>query len=70
VVGLFFYLVRHEPAMLFLTEVVGELKKVVWPTRKETTLSTVVVIVLVFVTAVLLWVFDLVWAGLVRLIVS
>ena len=42
----------------FLANVKGELKKVTWPTRKETYSSTAVVIVLVMVVAVFLWVVD------------
>ena len=57
---------RHAVAMNFLMEVHGELKKVVWPTRKETVLSTVVVVVLVLITAVLLWGIDLFWSWTIR----
>jgi preprotein translocase subunit SecE len=42
----------------FLANVKGELKKVTWPTRKDTYASTVVVILLVFFVAVFLWVVD------------
>lgn len=36
----------------------NEVRKVVWPTRKETTQTTMMVIVMVFIMALLLWVFD------------
>ena len=36
----------------------NEVRKVVWPTRKETTQTTMMVIVMVFVMALLLWIFD------------
>lgn len=42
----------------FAQESYRELLKVVWPTRKETTQMTLVVIVLVIVLAVILWVLD------------
>jgi preprotein translocase subunit SecE len=42
----------------FLANVRSELKKVTWPTRKDTYASTVVVITLVLVVAVFLWVID------------
>jgi len=42
----------------FLQQVKAELRKVTWPTRKETYGSTVVVIVLVLMVAVFLWVVD------------
>ena len=50
----------------FLTNVRNELKKVTWPTRKDTYASTVVVIVLVLVVAVFLWVIDSALSTLVR----
>ena len=42
----------------FLQQVKAELRKVTWPTRKETYGSTVVVIVLVLMVAVFLWIVD------------
>lgn len=52
----------------FLTNVKSELKKVTWPTRKETYSSTIVVIVLVLVVAVFLWVIDSALAAAIRTI--
>mgnify|MGYP000017293932 CR=1 FL=1 len=40
---------------LFLSQVMFELKKVVWPTRKEATQMTLVVFAFVFVMALFLW---------------
>jgi preprotein translocase SecE subunit len=54
----------------FLTEVVEEVSKVVWPTRQEIRDSTIVVLVFVFVIAGILGSFDLVWAKLTNLILS
>ena len=42
----------------FLSEVVSELKKTTWPSRKEVYGTTLVVIVAVFITAVYLFVVD------------
>jgi preprotein translocase subunit SecE len=42
----------------FSQESVGEAKKVVWPTRKETIQTTGIVIVLVIVMALFLWMVD------------
>lgn len=69
-IGMFVGMTKSAAAMGFLVEVLGEFKKIVWPTRKETTLSTMVVIVLVFITAVMLWFFDWVWSALIRSLVS
>ena len=42
----------------FLSEVVSELKKTTWPSRKEVYGTTLVVIVAVFITAVYLFIVD------------
>ena len=43
---------------LFAVESVGEVKKVVWPTRKETVQTTAAVFAFVVVMAVFLWISD------------
>jgi len=43
---------------VFAAEAVGEVKKVVWPTRKETMQTTAAVFAFVVVMAVFLWVSD------------
>jgi|TARA_R110002095_G_scaffold117519_1_gene102405 preprotein translocase subunit SecE len=35
-----------------------ELKKIVWPTQKETLQTTLIVVVMVLVVGILLWMFD------------
>lgn len=52
----------------FLANVRSELRKVTWPTRKDTYASTVVVIALVLVVAVFLWVIDSALSTLIRLL--
>jgi preprotein translocase subunit SecE len=42
----------------FAREAEQERKKVTWPTRKETTLTTVMVFVMVFVCAIFLFLVD------------
>ena len=54
----------------FLTNVRGELRKVTWPTRKDTYASTLVVIVLVMAVAVFLWMVDTVLSTLIRVLLS
>jgi preprotein translocase subunit SecE len=54
----------------FLADVKAELKKVTWPTRKDTYASSLVVIVLVLVSAVFLGGVDLILARLVRMILG
>jgi len=54
----------------FLTDVKVELKKVTWPTRKDTYASTIVVIVLVMVSAAFLGGIDVILSRLIRLILG
>jgi preprotein translocase subunit SecE len=54
----------------FLANVKGELKKVTWPTRKDTYASTLVVLALVSVVTVFLWVVDSILSSLIRIILS
>jgi len=52
----------------FLREVKVELKKVVWPTRKQTLSSTVVVIILTIIVACFLGVVDIGLSSLIRVV--
>jgi preprotein translocase subunit SecE len=36
-----------------------EVRKVVWPTRQETTQTTIAVLVMVVIVAIMLWLFDM-----------
>jgi len=54
----------------FLREVKVELKKVTWPTRKQTTGTTIVVILFVFVVAAFLGLFDLSLSRLVQVVLT
>jgi len=47
-----------------------EIRKVVWPTRQETTQTTIVVLVVVFVVALILWLLDWGLNGIVSLIIG
>jgi len=54
----------------FLRDAQIEVRKVVWPTRQETTQTTIVVMVVVELFAFLLWLLDLALGGLVQLIIG
>jgi len=54
----------------FLREVKVELKKVTWPTRKQTMGSTVVVIILVMIISLFLGVVDFGLSGLLRVVLK
>jgi preprotein translocase subunit SecE len=53
---------RNEHAHDLVTDVVLELSKVTWPTRKETYSWTVVVIVTSLIAAAIVGAFDFVWS--------
>ena len=49
---------KFESAKQFLREVKSELKKVTWPSRKDTLSGTAVVLVAVFIIAIFLGIVD------------
>ena len=60
----------YEKAVQFLREVKVELKKVTWPTRKQTIGSTVVVIILVVIISLFLGVVDVGLSGIIRVVLQ
>lgn len=54
-------LYRNETAYGFCDDVAGELKKVTWPTSKEVRASTIVVVVVTLIAAVILGAMDFGW---------
>ena len=44
--------------LTFLQQVRAEVSKVVWPTRKETTITTIMVLIMVFMAAIFFLVVD------------
>ena len=55
-----------DKGLQFLREVKVELKKVVWPSRKQTIGSTVVVLILVMIISIFLGVVDIGLSSLIR----
>jgi len=54
----------------YIREVRQEISKVTWPTRKETTVTTIMVFVMVFVCAVFFFLADQALSYAVRLILG
>ena len=48
----------------------SELRKVVWPTRAETTQTTLIVLAMVILMGILLWLFDMLLFWLIRLVIG
>ena len=61
-------LYRNERVNTLANEVSAELKKVAWPSSKEVKQATIVVIVMTLISAIILGVFDYVWANLTDII--
>jgi preprotein translocase SecE subunit len=59
---------RNAELFNLASEVVAELGKVAWPTRRETGMATLVVIVTVVLASVILGIFDALWAGMTALL--
>lgn len=61
-----------EPNALvrYYRETVGELRKVVWPTREEALRLTGLVLLVIVVMSIILGFFDLVFAELIKLLVG
>jgi preprotein translocase subunit SecE len=59
-----------DKGLQFLREVKVELKKVVWPTRKQTIGSTVVVLILVIIISIFLGMVDMGLSSLIRVVLK
>lgn len=64
--GLFIGLYRNEKANQFMNEVMVELSRVTWPTQKETTNATMIVIVMVVISGFILGLLDYLWIALLK----
>jgi len=68
-VVLFVALYRSEQATQFMTEVVVELSRVTWPTRKETSAATVLVIIMVIISGLFLGFLDYLWTVILKWVI-
>jgi preprotein translocase subunit SecE len=59
---------RNQRVQGVALEIAAELKKVTWPTFRETRAATIAVVVATFAAAIMLGVFDFVWARLSEMI--
>ena len=65
--------VQTTKGSAFLTlclEAKTEVRKVVWPTRQETTQTTMIVLVVVFILAIVLWLLDSLLGAVVSRIIG
>ena len=61
---------KGRAAWDFVRDSHTEVRRVVWPTRKETTQTTLIVIAMVGFVAVIMWVLDGLLARLVKLVLA
>ena len=54
----------------FLREVRSELKKISWPSKKELTANTIVVLVSVFFAATMIWIIDGAFSQILKAILA
>lgn len=54
----------------YFREVRAEMRKVIWPTSRETVVFTVIVLVSVLLVALLIWGMDLVFGAFLNLIIT
>jgi preprotein translocase subunit SecE len=66
IAGIWMY--RDDRLYTLTNEVATELKKVTWPTAKEVRSATIVVIVMAIISAVVLFLFDIMWSSLTDVI--
>jgi len=59
---------RGERALSFAKDSRTEVRKVVWPTRAETTQLTITVMIIVFLVGLFLWILDMILSGAFRFI--
>lgn len=64
----FVVLRRNAKVNQFMNEVFVELAKVTWPPRKETMLSTVVIVIMVAICSVIIFGLDTLWGTAVKIL--
>ncbi len=69
-IAIFLVLRLNKSAVVWGEEVIAEIKKVVWPSRKDTTAMTIVVVVMVLISSVIVTSFDFVSGYAVNLLVK
>jgi preprotein translocase subunit SecE len=63
---LFIVLYKNDKANQFMNEVVVELSRVTWPTQKDTSSATLIVIIMVVISGVVLGFLDYCWVQLLK----
>lgn len=67
--GVFIWIYKSHSKMSHLDDVVGEVRKITWPARKDTVASTVVVVIAILIIAGILGVYDALCNWIIRQII-
>ena len=70
VIAIYILTVRSKRSVDFLIETDSEMEKVSWPSSADVRSSAVVVLVTVVILSVFIWLVDMGWAALMRLLVQ
>jgi len=65
---LFVLLSRHQKTNQFMDEVALELSRVTWPTQKDTSRATIVVVIMVLISGAILGLFDTLWTWALKFV--
>lgn len=66
--AVFLVMQLHPKVYVWADEVVGEIRKVVWPSRKDTTAMTIVVCIMVLISSLVISSFDFVSGYVVNIL--
>jgi len=60
----------NQTALVYADEVVSEIKKVVWPSKKDTSAMTIVVSVMLLISGIILGMFDFISQEVVKIVLD
>lgn len=66
---LFLILFKNEKSNVFMNEVATELARVTWPTQKETSSATFIVIIMVLISGAVLGFLDFLWTKVLQQVI-
>lgn len=69
-VGVVYTTAMGKSAWVFMGETRQEVRKIVWPTSRETTQMTMVVMVVVLIVAIFLWLLDMLLGAGVKMFIG
>ena len=69
-IGVAFATTPGRQLLGFFNESIIEMRRVVWPTRQETTQTTIIVVIAVIIVGILLFILDWLMAGFIQLIMG